>query len=230
MQLNQPSHSLLKARASGLSRWLLFSILITWAIPLPSIAALLWNYSSTDGTTLISGQFQTDGEFSDTQGSGIHEFTILEWYTFDINGQEPDWNTRVNSNRPTIPVSNSDRNKFTWSQSSGQFLTLGRTGDELADHSILATSPRGPASSNFFRHQVYIADHNHTSRPDHDRRSIIFELNSGNVSFIPTSTILTPVPEPAEAVLISIAAMVGFVILKRRKRTKKLQRIEVQIA
>ena len=226
MQLNPVNHRFLTARASHLSLRLLFSVLASIAIPLTSQAALLWNYSSTDGTTTISGQLQTDGEFSDTVGTGIHEFTILEWFSFEVNGQDVNWDNGVNSNPPTIPVSTEGRDKFTWSQSSGHFQTLGTAGSGRYDHTIHGRSELGDfGQSGTFRNQIYITDHNNTTT-NHMRQSLVFEANPSNVFFTPTLTILTPVPEPVETLLISLTAIVGFIVLNRQNRTRNLQQVE----
>ena len=74
-------------------------------------AALLWQYSSTDGVDTISGTFTTDGAYSDTQGVSTHNFIVTKFETFFHNGVDV---AEDFLRAPIIP--NDALNEFVWKQ------------------------------------------------------------------------------------------------------------------
>jgi hypothetical protein len=164
------------------------------------VHAVVWIYSSTDDTTTISGQFETDGVFADTQGTGTHEFTISTWTSWKLNGEEIIWNG-------VPPAQPTQGNSFQWDRGSSSVV--------LSPDSDLRLDAASSAST-----IVQIAFPG--DKDAGDDPSLLFGFVNTPplaVSFTPTSTSLTPVPEPSEYAIVFLFLIGGLITLRRHNQS-----------
>ena len=168
---------------------------ISFILPcLPAKAAVIWNFSSTDDSNSVTGTFVTNGETSDLSGSTTHTFTVTELLTLNINGTDV-----TNPNIIGAPPRNDGEGKFQWDQtnqklteSTSNWLIL-----QKSDQSELLQIGHGQVTG--FRNYTFTSGG-----------------ISPSASFISTSTIYTPVPEPEEYACI-VAGMLLIVASLRKK-------------
>ena len=160
-------------------------------------AQVMWQFSVTDGSDTISGLFTSDGNLADTEGTGTVNFTGPRWDSFMINGV--DQSGAFTAGDPTefdVQIDTAEFKTFTWSRDSRSVVSLlddGLVGTEPGfnnNSQITLTLPGSGFPST-------LADHR-------DQTPL--------VSFVPTTTMITPVPEPAVqiATVFLLLAFVGW--------------------
>ena len=186
--------------------WIVFALVIG-CLTSVRLHAVIWDYSTTDGNNTISGQFETDGVFADTQGTGTHQFTISKWTSWKLNDVDIDYH----ENPPTSPATGDD--SFEWIQSTES--SPGRINPSPDSNQILSAvySPLNIVALSFPGN----ISPNHLSRV----RSFVEDppAFTTSVDFTPTSTMLTPVPEPKEYALIFLLLLGGFVIVRQHNQS-----------
>lgn len=166
------------------------------------VHAVVWIYSSTDDTTTISGQFETDGVFADTQGTGTHEFTISTWTSWKLDGVDIVWGVQFSP--PTAP---SAERSFLWDRGSNSVVLS-------PDSDLLLKGATGAVNV------VQIAFPGDKDA-DGDISALLGALNFPTlaVTFTPTSTSLTPVPEPSEYAIVFLFLIGGLITLRRHNQS-----------
>ncbi|MBT5709073.1 MAG: hypothetical protein HOI66_22365 [Verrucomicrobia bacterium] len=175
-------------------------------------AALLWQYSSTDGVDTISGTFTTDGAYSDTQGVSTHNFIVTKFETFFHNGVDV---AEDFLRAPIIP--NDALNEFVWKQNQHPesegvlsvelntgLLGEGDGGNVNGRNSIITLAFPGisGASSSLI--------------DGDDRRFDSGAVQNPDITFVPTTTTLTPVPEVEAFAVVTVLSISAFVLWRRR--------------
>ena len=130
-------------------------------------AAILWSFSTTDGTDTISGQLTTDGTFADL--AGPREFVVESILSLSLNGGP----TLFATDPPWVHPTSGDLagSKFPWDGSAVQ-------------NPIFISAISVPGGDNF----------------EIDINPALGGLRAridGQIEFTPTSTLISPIPEPA---------------------------------
>lgn len=201
------------------------SLVLFLAVPslLNLQAALLWNWESTDGTNVFSGSLTTDGDYSmTTPGAGLSEFTVLSFDSWFLNGTNlvtsgpftyNDW--QVGAPPPQIT------NVITWSRSEQQLdadLGLTSSGASSSSANILTFPDQGhPGGAG----QAVLSIVN-AQKPNYNPAFLINHIrehapNPFDLTFVTTSTVFTPVPEPEMHVAMAILLTSGVVLWRRAK-------------
>ena len=180
--------------------WIVFALLIG-CLTSVRLHAVIWDYSTTDGTNTISGQFETDGVFADTQGTEVYEFTIEEWTSWKLNGNEIVWIGQP----PTVP--DPLLSSFKWNQRSNRV-------NPPADSNLVLGAGNNAESAAV---QLAFLD----DPTEFVNSSFLFETGEKSffAIFTPTSTVLTPVPEPKEYALIFLLLLGGIVIVRQHNQS-----------
>ena len=163
-------------------------------------AAVIWDYSMTDGTTIISGSFTTNGEFSDTQGMGTAIFNIVEWDpAISFNSVVVPFDDPVNTADPSA-------SEFEWSRDSQTVTELERGFVRGVNNSNSSSKIEISLGTGRFDPPGFVTD------SDGDPSEFIF-FNDSNAF-----TTFTPVPEIESSALVVFIALIGFLAFQHRKR------------
>lgn len=169
-------------------------------------ASLIWDYTSTDGSTTVNGQLTTDDGVGGVLGVGTLYSLISIDTVFvnlvDITTPASNWNTGVAPPFSTSPI--------------GQIIGTSATEASLGSGGSNFIEAKGTGGINFIR----LAD------PPDSNRTVVTATNAGAGNhfaiFDPTSTTFSlqesssAVPEPSAFWLLSIA-MFSSLILHRKK-------------
>ena len=193
-------------------------------------AALMWNWVSVGEGNTFSGTLTTDGNYSDTlPGTGLATFNVLSFDSWFLNGtnlvtngpfEHSDWQTVAS---PVVNGTNYT-STITWSRSEQKLDPLTGLSSNVGTASI-GTFPGETASGTAGHAALYIVN---ADKPDVDpsllRNNIIQHSTSNgevfDLSFVATSTVFTPVPEPK--IYAGCAALSLFLVVYfRRTRAKR---------
>jgi hypothetical protein len=173
-------------------RWILFALVIG-CLECVRLDAVVWDFSTTDGTMTISGQFETDGVFSDTQGNGTHQFELTAWTSWKLDNQDIVWT----GSPPTTPINN---RLFEWDQGNKSVILspgLTLTGAESDLNIVRLAFPGDTEMSRLFAFS---------------------NIPPLVVQFLPSSTLITPVPEPKEYAIIFLILLGGSVLVRHHNQ------------
>lgn len=168
-------------------------------------AQLIWSFSSSDGVDTVTGTFSSDGNAADLTGSGTHTFNVVALQTLNINGSEV-----TNPDIIGAPPRGSGQGTFGWdqvnqesTQSSSNWLILQKEG-------VSEQLQIGHGQVSCCRHRTFTSG------------------LSPSVDFVPTSTTYAPVPEPRATAMIVSSGLLGWLMVRRKKRESSAARYDCE--
>jgi hypothetical protein len=172
-------------------------------------AALLWEYSSTDGTSTLSGTFETDRTYQDSQ-AGLVAFNLTEFKTIVVDG------TDVTESLAVIPSGSGAFGQFEWNRDDKKIERL--LGSAALVAVLQGSRPDGTGSSTIIQLSFPLL-------ANFQFNSILTDKSNFIADFLPTETTitpLTPVPEAEEYAAVMLLSVSAFVLWRRRQRGQQI--------